>query len=370
MSIKYVAVLIMLVIGSSILPTYAAQLDVVIPKNSEEINPTFQITRVITIQYEETSKLAELIGDKQHKVNFDINSENSAILTEKINSSIREESFAKVTETRGTYSAIIIPQKNSVTIEYKITIHPTIQDHFIGGNVNTLDSGWRGFEILENVPIKTEYGVYDINSPKSALAVTLPKALKYISSTDTSEILNLRMIDLSGISELPLSKWEAMFDPTAKMSETVAYGFVGTVVTNYSMGICTVYLGICQDKDYQETFVVNDETYHIRSIESQDDATIVIDGYVEENRFEDKEIFTISDKAPPKGNENDTQVSALYTVAGVGVVIAAGFFVWSDKKSKTTSTEQTGIDPKDLCAVSIDNSAGGYKTNRSTGYLK
>ena len=34
--------LIMLVIGGSILPTYAAQLDVVIPKNSEEINPTFQ----------------------------------------------------------------------------------------------------------------------------------------------------------------------------------------------------------------------------------------------------------------------------------------------------------------------------------------
>ena len=369
MSITYVVILIILVIGGSILPTYAAQLDVVIPKNSEEINPTFQITRIITIQYDEDSKLAELIGNMQHKVNIDINSGNSVLLTEKINSAIIEESFSNVTETRGTYSAIIIPQKNSVTIEYKITLHPTIQDHFIGGNVNTLDSEWRGFKILEDIPLKTEYGVYDINSPKSALAATLPKALEYISNAD-NEILDLRLIDLSGISELPLSKWEAMFDPTAKMSETAKYGFVGTVVTNYSMGICTVYLGICQDKDYQETLVINDETYQIRSIESQDDATIIIDGYVEENRLGDKEVFTISNRAPSKGNENDTQVPALYAVAGVGVVIAAGFFVWSDKKSKNTSTEQTGIDPKDLCAISIDNSAGGYKTNRATAHLK
>ena len=370
MSTKYVAVLVILVIGIYIIPAYAAQLDVVIPKNSENINPAFQITRVITIQYEENSQLAELIGDMQHKIVFDINSENATTLTDKINSSIKEKSLAKVTETNGKYSAIIIPQKDSVTIEYKITLHPTIQDHFIVDHADMLDSNWRGFQILEEIPIKTEYGSYDINSPKSALAVAIPKALAHISESDAVKILDLRLIDLSGISELPLSKWESMFDPTAKMSETVEYGFTGSVVTNYSMGICTIYLKICQEKDYQEDFIVDNKEYHIKSIESQDDATIVIDGYVEESHLGDKEVFIVSDKAPPGVKAYEDLVYALYAIAGIGIITAVGFFVWSSKKSKTTSTEQTGIDPKDLYAVSIDSSAGSYQTNRSTAYLK
>ena len=54
MSTKYVAVLIVVLIGgTSSFSAHAAQLDVIIPRNSEYINPTFQITRIITIQYEE-----------------------------------------------------------------------------------------------------------------------------------------------------------------------------------------------------------------------------------------------------------------------------------------------------------------------------
>jgi len=50
--------------------------------------------------------------------------------------------------------------------------------------------------------------------------------------------------------------------------------------------------------------------------------------------------------------------------------MAVGFFVWSDKKSKKTSSEQTGIDPKDLCAAPIGDSAGSYQTNRATAHLR
>ena len=55
-------------------------------------------------------------------------------------------------------------------------------------------------------------------------------------------------------------------------------------------------------------------------------------------------------------------------MAGLGVVLTAAFFVWSDRKVKKTITEQTGIDPKDLRAVSIDD-AGSYQTNHGTAYL-
>ena len=60
----------------------------------------------------------------------------------------------------------------------------------------------------------------------------------------------------------------------------------------------------------------------------------------------------------------------MYAMAGVGVAVAIGFFVISDKKSKSSSSEQTGIDPKNLESMPISSSAGGYQTYRVTAQLK
>ena len=43
-----------------------------------------------------------------------------------------------------------------------------MKGHFISESV--LDAQWRGFEILGDIPIETEFGPYDINSPISAFA--------------------------------------------------------------------------------------------------------------------------------------------------------------------------------------------------------
>ena len=371
MSVRYIAVLLTIsIIGMTFLPANAAQLDVAIPKDSEKIIPTFQITRIVTIQYDNTSNLAKIIGDKQYSISHDINSENAPVLIDLINSSLEEKSFSKVTEIDGKYSAIISPQENSVTIEYKIVIYPTIEDHFLLDSGNFLDLGWRGFEISEEIPISTEEGDFDINSPKSALKYTIPEALDYLSQSDADEVLELKMVNFKGISDLPLSSWESLFDPTAVMSETQSYGFSGNVLTNYSMGICTIYGGICQDKEIVKEFVIDNERYQIRSIESQDDATIVVEGYVEELTLGNTEGFRMLESAPTTGNENDTQVPALYAISGVGVVVALGFFLWSSKKSKSDQTEQTGVDPRDLQPISINSDAGSYQTNRVTAVLK
>ena len=357
-------------IGMIFLPANAAQLDVAIPKNSEKILPTYQITRIVTLQYDYTSKLSEIIGDKQHNISHDINSENSETLINLINSSLKEKSFSKITDINGEYSAIISPQEKSVTIEYKIVLYPTIEGHFLLDSENFLDLGWRGFEISDTIPISTQDGYFDINSPKSALKYTIPEALEYLSQSDANEILELKLINFKGISDLPLSSWESMFDPTAMMSETESYGFSGSVLTNYSMGICTIYRGICQDKEYVKDFEIDGEKYHIRSIESQDDATIVVEGYVEEITMGSIEGFKMLESAPSSGNENDTQVPVLYAISGIGIIVALGFFLWSSKKSKSDETEQTGIDPQDLQEVSINSEAGSYQTNRATAMLK
>ena len=371
MSTKKIILLVTILVGGiTIIPVNAAQLDVTIPSNSEKIIPTFQITRIVTIQYDSSSKLAELVGEDKHSIELDIDSENSRTLVNALNLDLQKKSFSKVTDISGKYSAIIIPQKESVTIEYKIILQPTIQGHLSQDYANILDMSWRGFEVSKKIPITIEDKKYDINSPKSVLDMVLPEVSEFISDSNAEKILSLKLIDSSGISDLPLSEWESMFDPTAMMAETSSYGFSGNIITNYSMGICTIYQGICQDKDFEDEFEIEGETYQIKSIESQDDATIVIEGYVKESTVGGKEVFSISDEAPSRGNENDTQVPALYGISAIGIVIAAGFFVWSNKKSKTVQTEQTGIDPKDLQAIPIDGSAGSYKTNRATASLK
>jgi len=363
---KYVTVLVLLVIASSMYPAYAAQLDVAIAKNSKDIEPTFQFTRILTIQYDKDSTLAKLVGDVQKKISFDINSENANILVDLINSQLEEKSFVKINDISGKYTATITPREESVGIEYNIVLHPIMNNHFIE-NSATLDSQWRGFLITDEIPIETKYGSYDINSPKSVLEEMMPKSVEFLSGSDAMNILEMPLIDASGISELSLSKWESMFDPTALMSEKDEYGFSGTVITNYSMGICTIFRGICEDKIFQEDFIINGESYHIQSIESQDDATIVIERYAKVEYLGELEIFTIHDNAP--SISENTQVSEMYVMAGLGVMIAVGFFVWSNKKTKNTSTEQTGIDPKDLCSVSIGSSAGSYQTNRGTAHI-
>lgn len=63
MSMKYVSLFVVLVIVTSIIPVHAVQLNAGIAKNSEKFIPTFQFVRIIKIQYDENSKLAELIGD-------------------------------------------------------------------------------------------------------------------------------------------------------------------------------------------------------------------------------------------------------------------------------------------------------------------
>lgn len=363
-----VAILVLLITTSSTHYVYAAQLDAAIAKDSKEFIPKFQFTRIVSITHDGDSELQRLIGDDV-EILFDIDKINAPSLISQINSELRDKSFAKITDVSGTYSAIVSVREKSIGIEYRIILYPTIQNHFVGDS-ETLDSQWRGFTIDGVIPVNTVYGKYDINSPSSVFAVSNVNALEYLSESDAMKILDSPLIDANGISEFPLYKWESMFDPTSKMSETVNFGFSGSVITNYSMGICTVYLGLCEDKNVYYEFVIDGEDYSIRSVESQDDATIVIEGYVGESQIGKMEIFTIQDDAPVIPDDDDTQVVTMYGMAGIGVALTAGFFIVSDRKTKKTSSEQTGIDPKDLESMPISISAGGYRTNRGTAQLK
>ncbi len=365
MNEKYFLIVVMVMLVSFVVPVHAVQLDAAIPKGSEEFLPVYTFTRIVSIQYSEDSKLAELFGSSQQKISFDIDGENALVLIEKINAQLKEKSFVTVSDMSGEYSVTITPYEKSASIEYKIIVKPSMRGHFISESV--LDAQWRGFEVSDEIPIETEFGIHDINSPISAFTES-PEIIEYLSNSDAMNVLDMKLIDATGLADLPLSQWESMFDPTSEMSETIDFEFSGTIVTNYSMGICTIYRGVCQDRDVTVPFEIDGEVYSIRSIESQDDGTIIIEGYVQQSSGR-IESFLVTENAPGI-DDGDPQVPTMYAVSGIGVAIAASFFVWSDKKSKKTSTEQTGIDPKDLCAVSTSSSAGSYQTNRGTSELR
>ena len=49
---------------------------------------------------------------------------------------------------------------------------------------------------------------------------------------------------------------------------------------------------------------------------------------------------------PEIGNENDIQVPIPYAVSGIGIAVAAGFFVWSNKKQGTLQQSKPELIPK------------------------
>ena len=203
----FVMILVLVLTTSSVNHVYAAQLDAIITKDSQEFTPSFQFTRIITITHDGESALEELIQDD--KVFFEIDEENAASIISQINSELQKKSFAKMTDISGTYSAIVSVQEKSIGIEYRILLNPIIQNHFIGDS-NTLDSQWRGFSIEEVIHVDTTYGEFDINSPSSVLAVSNAKALEYLSGTEAMKILETPLIDAVGISKFQLSKWESV----------------------------------------------------------------------------------------------------------------------------------------------------------------
>ena len=97
---------------------------------------------------------------------------------------------------------------------------------------------------------------------------------------------------------LPLHKWHSLFDNTAIIPSAAEYKYVGEyVITHYSMGECTIETGLCSDREWSED-VSLDTNYTIRIIESSDDATIAIDGYVDTTVIDGIEVFQTNLYAP------------------------------------------------------------------------
>ena len=371
---KYV--ILLLLISSGFMPyAHAAQLDAKIPTDENTIEPSFQFLRVIYIEYPNGGEIAELLQGKSQTISFSVDSKTRDMsnLIDQINQNLKSiSSDAFVTDVKINYQAILSGNENSAVIEYKIELIPTITNYVIQrqSEKSTLDANWRGIKLDQPILIDTEYGSFDINNPKSALDVLLPDVMAKIKDKDL-KILELPILDASGILSLPLYKWQSLFDNTAIIPGAVEYKFSGKyVITHYTMGECSVEVGACNDRKWSQDFET-DKKYSIKIVESQDDASIAIEGYADSSTFGGIEVFetslknTVSD-VPETGFPG----GVMYGMAGMAVIGGIIMFVFSNRKIKQDKDQgQTGIDPAHLRSYETSESAGGYKTNRGESYV-
>ncbi len=365
-----------LVILSGFVPNVsAAQLDANIVSEDLFVDPSFEFLRVMYIEYPEGGELAHLLQNTSNEIVFTVDSNTPGIddLIEQLNQNLRYlPSNAIVTDAQIHYHAILQGNANSAVIEYKVQLLPTITNHVIFNEFekSTVDTNWRGISLDGPIMVETDYGLFDINNPKSALDVMIPNISAKLNNV---KIIEMPIIDASKILDLPLHKWHSLFDNTAIIPSAAEYKYVGEyVITHYSMGECTLETGLCSDREWSED-VSLDTDYTIRIIESSDDATIAIDGYVDTTVIDGIEVFQTNLRYPvtPKPDTGEFPAIIIYGMAGIAAISGMVMFVISDRKLKRTKDDltQTGIDPSDLQSHETSNSAGGYKTNRGESYL-
>lgn len=366
---KYV-ILLLLILSGFMPYAQAAQLDAKIPTGGNTIDPSFQFLRVIYIEYPNGGEIVKLLQGKSQTISFSADSKTHDMsnLINQINQNLKSiPSDAFVTDVKINYQAILSGNENSAVIEYKIELIPTITNYVIQRQFekSTLDANWRGIKLDQPIQIDTEYGSFDINNPKSALDVLLPDVMVKIKDKDL-KILEMPILDASGILNLPLYKWQSLFDNTAIIPGAVEYKFSGKyVITHYTMGECSVEVGACNDRKWSQDFEI-DKEYSIKIVESQDDASIAIEGYVDSSTFGGIEVFETSlkstvDDVPETGFPG----GVMYGMAGMAVIGGIIMFVFSNRKLKQDKGQgQTGIDPSQLKSYETSDSAGGYKTNR------
>ncbi len=366
--------ILILIIAGAVPYASAAQLDAKLLSGEDSAEPSFQFLRIIYIEYPDGGEISEVLKDRNEIISFDADDNTPGIkeLVALLNQDVQKDASATViTNARVSYDAILQGNEDHAVIEYKIEMTPTIANHVVAksSDKSTVDASWRGMSVDGSVKIETAYGTFDVNNPKSALDVMVPNVSKKLEGV---EILELPLINASGISELPLFKWHSLFDNTAIIPGAVEYKYTGkNVITHYSMGECNIETGHCTDREWTKE-VMLDKKYGIKIIESRDDATIMIDGYVDTTRINGIEVFQTDLKSlvTQKPDTDEFPATVMYGMAGFAAVGTAVMLVVSNKKIKMEKNEgQTGVNPADLSTYEISDSAGSYKTNRGESVL-
>lgn len=330
----------------SFLPAYAVDLNAELSSKGVSEKPIFRFIDTAFVDYHNGGKLRDQLYQRNTTISFRVDSSNPSVrdLINKINTNLLQDlkDQTKVTDMSIDYTANIKGGYNSATIDYSLTLIPTIDNYIVtkSGDNTIIDAGWMGLSLHGPVVIKTEkYGNVEINS----LAGFLQKAAGVeIMDSKAQQLLNIDLIDSSSIIQQPLSNWQHMFDPSYIITETSGWGYNGSKIpiTTYALGESRI--GVAQTSVTHTVDFTLDKSYEIQTIQHASSATIQIDGHPNLGVMGGQMVFSTStnDISSPS---NGFSVQTIYAMAGFGIVVAIGVFIWSNKKIKQgIATIETG----------------------------
>lgn len=333
----------------SFLPVYAVDLNAELSSKGVQERPVFRFVETAFVDYHNGGKLRDLLGHKNMTISFQADSSNPSIrdLIGRINTNLSQDlkSQTRIINMSVDYSASLVGQDNSATIDYSITLMPVIDNYVVTKNSDgstVLDAGWMGLSIHGPVVIKTEkYGDVEINTPASFLYKIVPDL--NITDSNAQQVLDYELIDSSSIMQQPVSNWQHMFDPAYIITETSGWGYNGNKIpiTTYTVGESS--FGILQHSIVHVADFTLDKTYQIQTVQHASSATVQIDGYASLQTIGKTVTFTTTPSDPNPTPSSGLSVQTIYAMAGFGAILAAGIFIWSNKKMKQkVETIETG----------------------------
>jgi len=376
-SIVIVAFLSIIITIGGISPVFASsQLEVTIDPNSDTAIAKMTYQRSINIDYSDGGNLADMNGLSK-KISFSADSSNPSVqsLISKINSYIlSQNSQAQITDLTVEYSSLMTGRSTSMSVDYTIVLHPTIQNFVIkqgsGNDPTLLDVDWRGVGVVGPVVINTPaYGDVEINLPISTFERFTPSLALSLKSSDAGQLVNTRLMDGDEIKAQPIGNWHFLFDPTGIGADASQYGFqTGSVISSFTMGESSLREGLIREQVHEGSVNI-DKTYTVTSYESSGNASIDIIGFANRDVLGTSEIFGVTPNAPEgyaSTSSGEFPAVILYGMAGMAAVGGAAMMFMSKRKlaKEKGHYQQTGIDPTQLTGVQTSASSVGYQTIR------
>ena len=350
---------------------------------SEDVEIKFQ--RSVILNYDDGGQLADQLRGLKITKTFSADSSDPGVneLRDRMNYFLKNigHSDAAITDVTIDYDTTLTGRGLNTSIDYKVIITLSLTNHIIrdfsGGSAGLIDMDWRGVSVEGPVEINVRGIDNEINLPISFIADASPALYSAVQGTEAETILNIPLIDASGIKAQPLGNWHFLFDPTGINVDASQFGMseelAGLVWSSYTMGESSLREGIQTEKEQKATFTT-DKTYDLRTIESADSANVFVAGFANVDELSGSEVFGFSPTAPEGFATTSTggfPIMIIYGMAGMAAVVGGAVFIISEKKRKKDvgSVQQTGIDPSNLRSAGPRAGSGGYQTNRGESYL-
>lgn len=349
--------LIGLLVFGSISPIWAtSDLTVNLSPEGTPAPSTFKFLESAFIEYPNGGKLKDLLAGKTQTISFTENSNNTSVqdLIHQLNTALTRDQKSPViiTDLTVEYTATIVGDDKSASIDYNLELIPTLTSYVItkgsGNDPTIIDAAWMGLTLKGPVIIKTaQYGDVEINTPISFVKKATPDVYSIIQGSTAEAALKNNLIDASSILQEPLDQWNHLFDPAFIISETSGFGYKGqkVAITTYTMGQSSLGEGI-QKPTQNEVDFSADINYKLTTIQHASSASVNIEGHAITTSVGGTPAFGTT----PESTGGDTSsggfpVGIIYGMAIFGAVVAGGVLFWSNKKLKDSANRPKDTGP-------------------------